>query len=146
MPFDFVNWIQTLARMNKPAQFVRDVIRVQRTHFPTLVVDWQHIVAESLDPRIFTRIPIGTFRVFVEASVSVRRYNCMSEDHRSEVDARIHEIKNHPHRVNVNDYEEICEMVTRYVEAHHELLQEAGNTLFCATMPTDAIKQVLSFL
>jgi hypothetical protein len=123
LPFDFGNMIQRLARMNKPAEFVRKVIRLQRTHFSSLVVDWQNIVAQSLDPRRFARIPIGSFRVFVEASVSVRRYNCMSEDHRSEVDARIHEIKNHPHRVNVNDYEEICEMVTRYVEAHHELLQ-----------------------
>ena len=49
----------------------------------------------------------------LEASVSVRRYNCMSDEHRIEVDTRIDEIKYH-HRVN--DYEEICEMVTRYVE------------------------------
>ena len=123
LPFDFGVTIERLARLGKPAQFVREVIRVQRTHFRSLVVDWQHIVAQSLSPETIACIPIGTFRVFVEASVSVRRYNCMSEDHRSEVDARIHEIKNHPHRVNVNDYEEVCEMVTRYVEAHHELLQ-----------------------
>ena len=37
-------------------------------------------------------------------------------------------------------------MVTRYVEAHHALLQEAGNTLFWADMPKDAIKHVLTFL
>jgi len=79
----------------------------------------------------------------LEASVSVRRYNCMSDEHRIEVDTRIDEIKYH-HRVN--DYEEICEMVTRYVEAHHALLQEADNSLVRVTMPTDTIKQVLSFL
>jgi predicted subunit of tRNA(5-methylaminomethyl-2-thiouridylate) methyltransferase len=67
----------------------------------------------------------------------------MSEDHRSEIDARIHEIKNHN---RANDYEEICDLVTRFVQLHHELLQKAGNTLVRAGMPNDAIKHVLSFL
>jgi len=39
LPFDFSDIIQWLARLGKPSQFVRDVIRVQRTHFPSLVVD-----------------------------------------------------------------------------------------------------------
>jgi hypothetical protein len=143
LPFDFGVTIERLVRLGKPAQFIRDVIWVQRTHFPSLVVDWQHVVAQSLDPHDGNRIPIGTFWVFVEASLSVRRYNCMSEEQRIEVDVQIQEIK---HRNRVNDYEEIRDMVTRYVEAHHELLQEAGNTLFWAGMPKDAIKNVLSFL
>ena len=83
MPFDFGNMIQRLTIMNKPAQFVRDVIWVQRTHFPGLAVDWQEIVAQSLSQHDTNGIPIGTFRVFVEASISVRRYNCMSEDNRT---------------------------------------------------------------
>ena len=70
----------------------------------------------------------------------------MSEEHRNEVDTRIDEIMNRPHRVNVNHYEEIRDMVTRFVQLHHEFLQEAGNTLVQADMPLDAIKQVLSFL
>jgi len=62
MPFDFDNMIQRLARMDKPAQFVRDVIRVQRTHFPGLAVDWQEIVAQSLQHDT-NGIPIGSFRI-----------------------------------------------------------------------------------
>ena len=143
LPFDFSDIIQWLARLGKPAQFVKDVIWLQRTHFPSLVVDWQEIVAQSLSQHDTNGIPIGTFRVFVEASLSVRPYYCMSEEHCIEVDTRIDEIK---YRHRVNDYEEICEMVTRYVEAHHALLQEAGNMLVRADMPTDAIKHVLSFL
>jgi hypothetical protein len=87
-------------------------------------------VAQSLSQHDTNGIPIGTFRVFVEASLSVRPYYCMSEEHCIEVDTRIDEIK---YRHRVNDYEEICEMVTRYVEAHHALLQEAGKCLFGLT-------------
>jgi hypothetical protein len=76
LPFDFgVTIFERLAWMHKP-QFVRDVIRVQRTHFPSLVVDWQQIVTQTLSQDDFrmpirdddNRIPIGLFRVFVEAS------------------------------------------------------------------------------
>ena len=156
MPFDFGNMIQRLARMNKPAQFVRDVIRVQRTHFPSLVVDWQHIVAQSFSQYDEDRILIGTFRVFVEASISVRLYNCMSEDNRIEVDTRIREIENDDAYVeNVNHYSNhqrvfqyyagIRDMVTRFVQLQHELLQKTGNTLV-RVMPADAVKNVLSFM
>jgi hypothetical protein len=152
LPFDFgVTIFERLAWMHKHAQFVRDVIRVQRTHFPSLVVDWQHL-AYAINPETITRIPIGTFRVFVEASLSVRRYNCMSEEHRIEVDARIHEIEedNDHDELEEEDvihyFGEIRDMVTRFVQLHHALLQEAGNTLVHAGMPKDAVKQVLSFL
>jgi hypothetical protein len=148
MSFDFGNMILRLARLGKPAQLVREVIRVQRTHFPSLVVDWQHIVAQLLSRHNDNRIKIGTFRVFVEASVSVRRYNCMSEEHRIEVDTRIHEIEedNAHNDLEMDNFVEICDLVTRFVQLHHELLQEAGNTLVRAGMPKDAIKHVLSFL
>jgi len=152
LPFDFGVTIERLARLGKPAQFVREVIWVQRTHFRSLFVDWQHIVAQSLSPDNDDRIPIGTFRVFVEASLSVRQYNCMNEDHRSEVDARIREIEedNDHDELDEDDvihyYGEIRDMVTRFVQLHHEFLQEAGNTLVRAGMPKDAVKQVLSFL
>ena len=140
LPFDFGVTIERLARLGKPAQFVREVIWVQRTHFRSLFVDWQHIVAQSLSPDNDDRIPIGTFRVFVEASLSVRQYNCMSEEHCIQVD---HEIKNCN---RANDYKKIRAMVTKRVLLHHELLQEAGNTLVRVGMPKDAIKHVLSFL
>jgi hypothetical protein len=153
LPFDFGVTIERLARLGKPAQFIREVIRVQRTHFRSLFVDWQHIVAQSLSPETIACIPIGTFRVFVEASISLRRYNCMSEEHCIQVDVQIHEIKN-CNRANdyykkiraTCDYKKIRAMVTRRVLLHHELLQEAGNTLVQVGMPKDAIKHVLSFL
>jgi hypothetical protein len=151
LPFDFGITIERLA-FHQPPQFVRDVIRIQRTHFPNLTVDWQEIVTYSISPDEDDRIFIGTFRVFVEACVSVRRYNCMSEDHRGEVDARIHEIEedNDHDELDEDDvihyYGEIRDMVTRFVQLHHEFLQEAGNTLVRAGMPKDAVKQVLSFL
>ena len=155
MPFDFGDMVQRLVEMGKSAQFMRDVIRAQRTHFPGLGVDWQYIVAESmfLAANIALLEQFGTFRVLVEASVSVRRYICMSDAHCLEVDARICEIasdQNWNIREEVERVEryfvEIRDLVTRYVQLHHELLQEAGDTLFLANMPKDAIKHVLSFL
>jgi len=44
-------------------------------------------VAQSLSPDDEDRNGIGTFQVFVEASLSVRCYYCMSEEHRIEVEA-----------------------------------------------------------
>ena len=38
LPFDFSDIIQWLARLGKPAQFVRDVIWLQRTPFPALLL------------------------------------------------------------------------------------------------------------
>lgn len=79
----------------------------------------------------------------------MRQYNCMSEDHCSEVDARIHDIEEvHDHYVmdDMHYYVAIRDIVTRYVELHHALLQEAGNILVRAIMPKDAVKHVLSFL
>ena len=76
----------------------------------------------------------------------------MSEDHRSEVDARIHEIEedNDHDELEEDDvihhYGAIRDMVTRFVQLHHEFLQEAGNTLVRADLPKDAVKHVLSFL
>jgi hypothetical protein len=148
LPFDFGNIIQRLARLGKPAHFIRDVIRSQRTHFPGLVVDWQEIVAYAVNPKTTACIPIGTFQVFVEVSTSVRQYNCMSEEHRIEVDIRIHEIEedNDYDQLEEDRHVEIHDMVTRFVHLHHEFLQEAGNTLFWVGMPKDAIKHLLSFL
>jgi hypothetical protein len=66
----------------------------------------------------------------------------MSDKHRIEVDRRIHEID----WLDEGNYEGIRDLVTKYVQLHHELIQEAGNTHFWADMPKDAIKHVLSFL
>ena len=56
---------------------MRDVIRAHRTDFPSLVVDWPHIVAESMFQAADISIisiseQFRTFSVLVEASVSVR--------------------------------------------------------------------------
>ena len=68
MPFDFVDTIQRLTTMGNSAQFVRDVIRAQRTQFPRFFVDWQQIVTQSMG-----QVPIGMFLVLVEASISVHQ-------------------------------------------------------------------------
>ena len=77
----------------------------------------------------------------------------MSEEHHIEVDARISEIVEDIQNDElmdeddvINSYEGFRDLVTRFVQLHQELLQEAGNTLFLAGMPEDAIKHVLSFL
>ena len=63
----------------------------------------------------------------------------MSEDNRIEVDARIHEIEedNDQYIDAIHYFGVIRNMVTRFVHLHQELLQEAGNTLVRADMPTD---------
>jgi hypothetical protein len=64
-------------------------------------------------------VPIGTFCVFVEASVSEHCYNCMSNEHRSEVDTQICQIE-HNNDYDVNHYyDEIRDLVTRYVQLYN---------------------------
>jgi hypothetical protein len=157
LPFDFGDM---LIRMLPPrrrfgTQFVRDVIRLQRIHFADHFVDWPQFFDICINGlcRLAT---IGTFRVLVEASISTHRYNCMSNEHRIEVDTRIREIENDDAYVeNVNHYSNhqrvfqyyagIRDMVTRFVQLQHELLQKTGNTLV-RVMPADAVKNVLSFM
>jgi hypothetical protein len=142
--FEFGNMIHRLAKMGKPASFVRDVIRAQRTHFPGLLslVDWQGIVDQSMSQD--NCIPIGTFRVFVEASVSERCYNRMSNEHRTEVDIRICQIEQNNDYNENHYYNEIRDLVTRYVQLHNELLQEVA--IIIAQQATDAVEHVLDFL
>jgi hypothetical protein len=91
IPFDFGVMIQRLATKDGASvEFVRDVIRAQRIYFRGLVVDWQQIVAESMIRGY--RVPIGMFRVLVEASVSMRSLS-MSEEHRVMVNTRVREIE-----------------------------------------------------
>ena len=152
--------IQRLAKKDGASvEFVRDVIRAQRIYFRGLVVDWQQIVAESMIRG--HRVPIGMFRVLVEASVSMRSLS-MSEEHRVMVNTRVREIEGNEEYVNADDdgdmdveddvvihfYEEICDLVTRYAQLHHEMLSEAA-IILCLVMPNqqvDVIKHVLSFL
>ena len=69
--------------------------------------------------------PFRMFSVLVEASVS-KRSICMSEEHRIEVDARLHEIdKMGVGERNVQYLEEIRDMVTRYVGLYHGQLRES---------------------
>jgi hypothetical protein len=140
-------------------EFVRDVIRAQRIYFRGLVVDWQQIVAESMIRG--HRVPIGMFRVLVEASVSMRSLS-MSEEHRVMVNTRVREIEGNEEYANADNdgdmdveddvvihfYEEICDLVTRYALLRHEMLREAA-IILCLAMPkqqVDVIKHVLSFL
>lgn len=131
LPFDFGHMIaERLVRCpNKSAQFMRDIICVQRTHFPDIVVDWQQIVENCIykcNRRLFT---IGIFTVLVEASVSTRGDKCMSNNHRDEVNARICQIeKGNDYIKYINGYcdsnkqrvivyyTEIKDKVKRYVQ------------------------------
>jgi hypothetical protein len=152
IPFDFGNMIHRLAKMGKPASFVRDVIQAQRTHSPGLLslVDWQQIVIQSMSQG--NPVPIGRFRVFVEASVSERCYNRMSNEHRTEVDIRICQIEQSNEARSVTRflwyeyhyYDEIRVLVTRYVQLHNKLLQEVA--IIIAQQATDAVEHVLDFL
>jgi hypothetical protein len=48
----------------------------------------------------------------------------------------------------IHFYEEICDLVTRYAQLHHEMLSEAA-IILCLVMPNqqvDVIKHVLGFL
>ena len=108
------------------ADYVRDVIRAQRTHHRALEIDWQQIVDKLI--RAGHDIPIRMFGVLVEASVS-KRSICMSDEHRIEVDARLREIEigraDEEDEANIQYYEEIRDMVTSYVGLHHGQLRES---------------------
>jgi hypothetical protein len=137
MPFDFANVIKELAARLASVEFLRNVIRAQRTHFSGLRVDWQSLL--NLYFVDWQDIDIGKYRVLVEASVS-SRYICMSEDHRSIIDARVCEIrKEMDEDEDENDetsrirfshfFEEIRELVTNYAHLHHEYLLKATTIL-----------------
>ena len=125
MPFDFGDVILRLAtKRGTSADYVRDVIRSQRTHHRALDIDWQQIVDDLIRAR--HNIPIRMFSVLVEARVS-KRSICMSYEHQIEVDARLREIEIDTEYENLDDdeeeedgenvqyYEEICDMVTSFV-------------------------------
>jgi len=127
MPFDFGGMILRLAtKRGTSADYVRDVIRAQRTHHRALEIDWQRIVDDLIRSR--HDIPIRMFCVLVEASVS-KRSICMSNEHQIEVDARLYEIeigiKDEEDEANIQYYEEIRNMVSSYVRLHHGQLRES---------------------
>jgi hypothetical protein len=139
MPFDFGGMILRLAtKQDTSADYVRDLIRAQRTHHRALEIDWQRIVYESI-----RGIPIRIFSVLVEASIS-KRSICMSDEHRIEVNARLREIyiededsdDEGVEERNVQKYEEIRDMVTSYVQLHHGQLKEAITILELALWKT----------
>ena len=146
MPFDFGGMILRLAtKRGTSADYVRDVIRAQRTHHRALEIDWHRIVDELIRAR--RDIPIRMFSVLVEASVS-KRSICMSEGHRIEVDARLHEISvltgvEIEDEVNIQYYEEIRNMVTSYVRLHHGQLKEAITILELALWKTMICSNVI---
>ncbi len=152
MPFDFGDVILRLAmKRGTSADYVRDVIRAQRTHHHALEIDWQRIVDDLIRAR--HDIPIRVFSVLVEASVS-KRSICMSVGHRIEVDARLHEIEidikenedasdyddddgdEEEDGENVQYYEEIRDMVTGYARLYHRQLKESITILELALWKT----------
>lgn len=80
-------------------------------------------------------VPIGTFCVFVEASVSERCYNRMSNEHRTEVGIQICQIEDSNDHNENHYYDEIRDLVTRYVQMYNELLQEVA--IIIAQQATD---------
>lgn len=48
LPFDFAHIIETVAPKITSAEFVRNVIRAQRAHFPLLEIDWQSLDGKTL--------------------------------------------------------------------------------------------------
>jgi hypothetical protein len=138
MPFDFGGMIQRIAQFACP-DYVRDVIRAQRAHFPSLAIDWQRLV------NLFTvewkkAITIGMFRVLVETSISLRSV-CMSEDHRSIIDARVCEFEDEDDSANLEEDDdeterrivhsnvEIRTMISNYALLYNEFLLEATTIL-----------------
>jgi hypothetical protein len=119
MPFDFAHIIETVAAKITSAEYVRNVIRAQRAHFPSLEIDWQSLYWED--------ITIDMYRVLVEASVSLR-YICMSEEHRSIIDARVLDIK-HGNVDEERYFVEIRDLVRNYARLHHEHLLDATTIL-----------------
>jgi hypothetical protein len=135
MPFDFGHMIQRVAQFAYP-DYLRDVIRAQRAHFPSLAIDWQSLVNTCIvDWK--KGIPFVMFRVLVETSVSSRSV-CMSEEHRSIIDARVCEFEyendnanleeeddNETERRIVHSYVEIRHMISNYALLYKEFLLEA---------------------
>ena len=151
--------------MGKSVQYLRDVIDAQRTHLPSLVVNWQGILARSMLPRK-QHVPIGTFQILVEASISMRLSNCMSEAHRIEVDTRVHEYETRLHEYETrfsaayiygnqqyellfkSIYKEVRDMVTQNVQLYCEVIN-ATTTILTQILPrsnVDVIQLVLDFL
>jgi hypothetical protein len=142
MPFDFGDMMLGLAgkiRASASVEYMRNVICAQRIHFPDLRVDWQEIM-ESDDMNGFDT-DIGMYRVLIEASVS-SRYICMSEEHRTTIDARVREIDDEITTIAeegtdddadagtiIQYYFEIRDLVTNYARLHHEHLTEVTTIL-----------------
>ena len=140
MPFDFGGMILRLAtKQDTSADYVRNVIRAQRTHHRALEIDWQQIVDELI--RVGRDIPIRMFSVLAEVSVA-KRLICMNDEHRIEVDARLQEIEtNIEYRdirtnPNLDYYGEVHDMVTSYVRLHHGQLMESITILELALWKT----------
>ena len=137
LPFDFSHAIETLAAKIDFPQYVRDVIRAQRVHFPSLAIDWQRLVNTFIVD--WEDIGIGMYRVLVEASVSSRSF-CMSEEHRSIIDARVSEFEDEDNNSNIEDddkaerrivhsFVEIRKMISNYALLYNGFLLEATTIL-----------------
>jgi hypothetical protein len=138
MPFDFGHMIQRVAQFAYQ-DYLRDVIRAQRAHFPSLAIDWQRLVNTCI-VEWKKAIPIGMFRVLVETSVSSRSV-CMSKEHRSIIDARVCEFEDENDNANpeedddeaerriVHSYVEIRTMISNYALLYNEFLLEATTIL-----------------
>ena len=134
LPFDFSHAIALAAKIESP-QYVRDVIRARRVYFPSLAIDWQRLV--NIFIVNWEDIAIRMFRVLVEASVSTR-HTCMSEEHKSIIDARVLAISINRRDADEDDenegtiiqyYYEIRDLITNYAHLHHEYVLDATTIL-----------------
>jgi len=116
-PFDFGEMILKLAKkQGTSAEYVRGVIRCQRSHFRCLEVDWRRVVDKSIE----CNLPVEIFGVLLDASIAKRSIR-MSAVHQIEIIRKIKAVS-HFER---SHYEEIRDMVTSLVKLHHEQLKEA---------------------
>ncbi|KAL3758063.1 hypothetical protein ACHAWU_002996 [Discostella pseudostelligera] len=118
LPFDIGN---IMLKKFISAERARRFIQALRRYFPDLVIDWQEIVEQSIS----REVPLRVFGVLVEASVSSRN-NCMSTDHRIEIDQWIAEYEEFLGTMNSIHmgpfYEELRTLVIQFTQEHREFL------------------------
>ena len=131
MPFDFRKMIKRLA-MTISGEYMRQIIQGQRTYFPDLQIDWQSVVSES-----YQKVPLGVFRVMLEASISAGRRCIMSLEQKMVIDNMIYFP---PERYRIDDkicfrlkrinmLQSICSLVVDFAKSHKELLLDATTIL-----------------
>ena len=134
MPFDFGHVILRLSTSGGISEeFVRNLIRAQRTHFPDLKIDWQSIVDHfiiAMEDTELRHIPMRMFQVLVEASLSKNYLCCMSEEQQALVDEHVQAFYPDYYHVQIQgdivDYfRSMRDLITGYAQQHLEKVTEA---------------------